>query len=323
MMEVFRKLEKVARPTSACSSPARPAPARSSSRARSTAARARKGPSSRQLRRDPREPHRERAVRPREGRLHRRDRERARASSRRPTGHALPRRDRRAAAQLQVKLLRALQERVVIRSATRSPRRSTSASSPRPTATSRRRSRPAVPRGSLLPPQRREPLAAAAARARRRRAHHRQGAAQKYADELGSARCGLHAAALARDPQVRWPGNIRQLENRIKKALVLCDKTLLGPEDLDSGPRRREPHHAAREGEGGLPARYVLEVLERNNGNRTQTARDLGVDPRTIFRYLEKERSPEGSRRPRLKLGARAGRRSSTTGFQNTTRARR
>ena len=37
---------------------------------------------------------------------------------------------------------------------------------------------------------------------------------------------------------------------------------------------------------------YVLEVLERNNGNRTQTARDLGVDPRTIFRYLEKESNP-------------------------------
>jgi len=33
-------------------------------------------------------------------------------------------------------------------------------------------------------------------------------------------------------------------------------------------------------------------VLERNNGNRTQTARDLGVDPRTIFRYLEREQNP-------------------------------
>jgi DNA-binding NtrC family response regulator len=34
---------------------------------------------------------------------------------------------------------------------------------------------------------------------------------------------------------------------------------------------------------------YVLKALERNNGNRTQTARDLGVDPRTIFRYLERD----------------------------------
>ena len=40
--------------------------------------------------------------------------------------------------------------------------------------------------------------------------------------------------------------------------------------------------------------RYVLEVLERNNGNRTQTARDLGVDPRTIFRHLEKEQGGGG-----------------------------
>ena len=34
--------------------------------------------------------------------------------------------------------------------------------------------------------------------------------------------------------------------------------------------------------------RYINEVLARNNGNRTKTARDLGVDPRTIFRHLEK-----------------------------------
>ena len=34
---------------------------------------------------------------------------------------------------------------------------------------------------------------------------------------------------------------------------------------------------------------YINQVLELNNGNRTKTARDLGVDPRTIFRHLEKE----------------------------------
>ena len=34
---------------------------------------------------------------------------------------------------------------------------------------------------------------------------------------------------------------------------------------------------------------YINEVLALNNGNRTKTARDLCVDPRTIFRHLEKE----------------------------------
>ena len=36
--------------------------------------------------------------------------------------------------------------------------------------------------------------------------------------------------------------------------------------------------------------RYIDEVLALNEGNRTKTARDLGVDPRTIFRHLEKLR---------------------------------
>ena len=104
------------------------------------------------------------------------------------------------------------------------------------------------------------------------------------------ARCrASRPNALSAIRKYDWPGNIRQLENRIKKALVLCDKTLLGPEDLDLDPGGAPPDPSAREGEEDFQRRYVLEVLERNNGNRTQTARDLGVDPRTIFRYLEKE----------------------------------
>jgi DNA-binding NtrC family response regulator len=39
---------------------------------------------------------------------------------------------------------------------------------------------------------------------------------------------------------------------------------------------------------------YINQVLELNGGNRTKTARDLGVDPRTIFRHLEKEEELAG-----------------------------
>jgi DNA-binding NtrC family response regulator len=89
-----------------------------------------------------------------------------------------------------------------------------------------------------------------------------------------------------------WPGNIRQLENRIKKALVLCDKALLAPEDLDLGKEEASSIVPLEKAKEEFQRKYVLEVLERNNGNRTQTARDLGVDPRTIFRYLERESHP-------------------------------
>ena len=79
---------------------------------------------------------------------------------------------------------------------------------------------------------------------------------------------------------------------------MLCDKTLLGAEDLDLGQGRETPILPLEKAKEEFQRKYVLEVLERNNGNRTQTARDLGVDPRTIFRYLEAERGavpPGGS----------------------------
>jgi transcriptional regulator with GAF, ATPase, and Fis domain len=114
----------------------------------------------------------------------------------------------------------------------------------------------------------------------------------KYADELGSQVRGFSPAALAAIKKHPWPGNIRQLENLIKKALVLCDQTLLSPEDLDLGANAETPILPLEKAKEEFQRRYVLEVLERNNGNRTQTARDLGVDPRTIFRYLEKEQNP-------------------------------
>jgi transcriptional regulator with GAF, ATPase, and Fis domain len=120
----------------------------------------------------------------------------------------------------------------------------------------------------------------------------------KYADEMASPVRGFSPAALAAIRKYDWPGNIRQLENRIKKALVLCDKTLLGPEDMDLGPEAQQPIVPLEKAKEDFQRRYVLDVLERNNGNRTQTARDLGVDPRTIFRYLEREQNPIPSGAP-------------------------
>ncbi|HEY1694182.1 MAG TPA: sigma 54-interacting transcriptional regulator [Polyangiaceae bacterium] len=114
----------------------------------------------------------------------------------------------------------------------------------------------------------------------------------KHAEELGTHVQGFTPAALAAIKKHPWPGNIRQLENRIKKALVLCDKSLLGPEDLDLGREAESPILPLEKAKEEFQRKYVLEVLERNNGNRTQTARDLGVDPRTIFRYLEREAHP-------------------------------
>ncbi len=112
---------------------------------------------------------------------------------------------------------------------------------------------------------------------------------QKYATQFSSNVKGFTPNTLIAMRKYDWPGNVRQLDNRIKKALVLCDKTMVGPEDMDLFPEALKPVVSLTEAREAFQHRYVMEVLERNNGNRTKTARDLGVDPRTIFRYLERE----------------------------------
>jgi transcriptional regulator with PAS, ATPase and Fis domain len=116
----------------------------------------------------------------------------------------------------------------------------------------------------------------------------------RYAPEYGGKVRGLTPQAVAAIKRHRWPGNIRELENRIKKAVVLADKVLLGPEDLDLLPEDLPPILPLTEAKEKFQRDYINEILALNNGNRTKTARDLGVDPRTIFRHLEKEEGGTG-----------------------------
>jgi transcriptional regulator with GAF, ATPase, and Fis domain len=70
--------------------------------------------------------------------------------------------------------------------------------------------------------------------------------------------------------------------------VIMSDRALLNGEDLGLQKGDRRNIMPLAEAEEEFKMGYVREVLEVNNWNKAQTARDLGVDPRTIFRYIEK-----------------------------------
>jgi transcriptional regulator with PAS, ATPase and Fis domain len=118
----------------------------------------------------------------------------------------------------------------------------------------------------------------------------------RYAREFDAKVKGFSPNATVAIRKYNWPGNIRELENRIKKAVVLCDSSVIGPDDLGLVGDTLPQILTLADAKEKFQRDYINEVLALNNGNRTKTARDLGVDPRTIFRHLEKEAdSPPGS----------------------------
>ncbi|MBU0551042.1 sigma 54-interacting transcriptional regulator [Myxococcota bacterium] len=115
-----------------------------------------------------------------------------------------------------------------------------------------------------------------------------------FAEELKRPVNGFSNEALIAMRKHAWPGNIRELQNRLKKALVLAEGVKITSDDLDLDEEalsdRVLPLADAKE---AFQRRYIDQILALNDGNRTKTARDLGVDPRTIFRHLEKNRKDE------------------------------
>ncbi len=87
-----------------------------------------------------------------------------------------------------------------------------------------------------------------------------------------------------------WPGNVREMENRIRRAAVLAKGLLITSQDLELGSGAAQKIMTLEEAKEALLGNYIDEIIALNNGNREQTARDLNVAPRTIYRHLEKKR---------------------------------
>ena len=103
---------------------------------------------------------------------------------------------------------------------------------------------------------------------------------------------GIAAEALSLLMAHDWPGNIRELENAIERAFILCNEGDIGighlPEELTAHGASVGVGSDVRSAHDILDARAIRAALERNAFNRLAAAKELGIHKTTLFRRMKK-----------------------------------
>jgi two-component system NtrC family response regulator len=111
---------------------------------------------------------------------------------------------------------------------------------------------------------------------------------RKYADENKKKILGFTKKALEALVNHKFPGNVRELENRVSRAVIMAQSSKITNEDLDLEEPRELGSTTLKGARKKADRQVVLQVLTKNNFNLAQSAVDLGVSRPTLYELMEK-----------------------------------
>lgn len=115
---------------------------------------------------------------------------------------------------------------------------------------------------------------------------------KSYSDKYGKSVTKISDAALSRMQKHNWPGNIRELQHAIERAVIMSNSNVLQPEDFNLNTQLREPETGQVTLDNfhldEVEKLLIRKVLTKYNGNITQAADELGLTRSSLYRRLEK-----------------------------------
>ncbi len=119
---------------------------------------------------------------------------------------------------------------------------------------------------------------------------------EMFAAEKNPRVRGFSRDAFAALSRHHWPGNVRELINRVRRAMVMCERQLIGPEDLGLdhvGSYRDIPvEETLAEARERAEREAICEAVDKSAGNLSRAARSLGISRVTLYRLLDKYQIP-------------------------------
>jgi len=98
----------------------------------------------------------------------------------------------------------------------------------------------------------------------------------------------ISSALIKKMQQYNWPGNIRELQHAIERAVILSQEKILQPDDLFLKNSGDQPTTATGFDLEDMEKNMIVQALKRFNGNITDAARELGLSRAALYRRMEK-----------------------------------
>ena len=120
---------------------------------------------------------------------------------------------------------------------------------------------------------------------------------QRLLKHTRTSAAGFSQQALDHMAMHAWGGNVRELINRVRRAMVLTDNRLITPEDLELdqplGQEFKKPLGSLNGARTLAEQELIRLALRRNQNNLSRTAKELGISRTTLYRLLGKTAGSE------------------------------
>jgi DNA-binding NtrC family response regulator len=111
---------------------------------------------------------------------------------------------------------------------------------------------------------------------------------KRFASQAGRTITGFTPAAAEKLRAFDWPGNVRQLQNEIQRAVLMSDESLVDVGDLSIA------HEPLLDDEAssltlleGMERQTIVQMLKETNGNKLETAKRLGIGRQTLYNKIK------------------------------------